>query len=472
MVGLMLREHLSVSDFPNLIAEFDSEKNYPIVPAEVSAGSSKKVWWICEFQHEWQASVSGRALRKRGCPVCAGRLTLPGVNDLATTHPNVAEQWHPSKNGDTTARDVVAGSNKRLWWVCSKGHEWQATVDSRAHRGTGCPVCAGQRVVSGYNDLATKHPELAGQWHPSKNSDLSPSEVMPGTHKKVWWQCDLGHEWLGSVANRTVHGRGCPVCAGRLVVPGINDLATTHPDVAAEWHPSKNGELTAKQVIGGTPKKVWWLCQFGHEWQARSSHRIKGVGCPVCAGRSVVKGVNDLATTHPEIAAEWHPIRNGELTPEEVVAGTNKKIWWQCHQKHEWRTGGNLRLLGTGCPDCAQYGFKPQEAAVIYFMQHPGLAARKVGITNSDNKGDRVASFKSAGWQVVREWPMRGEAARTVERLVFDWIRRELGLPQFLERKQMGRRGGETETFSLEGPSNEEVIEFVERHIGEVIQPD
>lgn len=452
---------------PDLVAEWGIAKNGALTPENVLAGTSKKVWWICSLRHEWMASVSGRTTGKKGCPVCAGRLVIPGVNDLATTHPHIAIDWHPSQNGDLTPRDVVAGTNKRVWWLCALGHEWQTSGHARVG-GSGCPVCAGQRVLAGYNDLATRHPELAKQWHPSNNIDLTPDQVMPGTHKKVWWRCHFGHEWFGSIANRAVNGRGCPVCAGREVVPGTNDLATTHPEVAAEWHPSKNGDLNPQQVVGGTPQRIWWLCELGHVWQARASHRIKGVGCPVCTGRVVVKGFNDLATTHPRIAAEWHPLRNGALTPEDVVAGTNKKIWWQCDQNHEWQAKGNLRVVGTGCPDCAEYGFKPQKPAVVYFLQHTGLAARKVGITNSENKGDRVASFRSSGWQVISEWPMRGDRARVIERLVFDWIRSDLGLTQYLLRKQMGRKGGETETFTLEGPSNQEVIEYIERCIQEI----
>jgi len=452
------------STHPTVAAGWHPSKNEGLTPQNVLAGSAKKVWWLCGLGHEWNASVNGRALRNTGCPVCTGRSVIAGVNDLATTHPDIAAEWHPSKNGDLTSREVVAGTNKRVWWMCSKGHEWRVDGSARI-RGRGCPVCAGQQVLAGYNDLAKMRPDLAAQWHPSKNQELTPQEISPGTHKKVWWICNSGHEWNASVANRARNGRGCPVCAGRLVVPGINDLATTHPEVAVEWHPSRNNELTAQQVIGGTPKKVWWLCRFGHEWEARASHRIAGAGCPVCAGREVVVGFNDLATTHPIIAAEWHPSKNGDLTPEDVVAGTNKKLWWRCDQNHEWQAKGNLRVVGTGCPDCAEYGFKPQKPAVIYFLRHPGLAARKIGITNTENKGDRIASFRSSGWEVIKEWPMQGVVARAIEALALDWIRNDLGLPRYLEREDVGRRGGETETFSGDGPSDLLVVSKIEELI-------
>lgn len=449
------------STHPNLATEWHPSKNSGLTPQDVLSGTNKKVWWLCGSGHEWSAPVSGRAHGDKGCPVCAGKLILSGVNDLATTHPAIAAQWHPSKNGDVTPREVIAGTNRKIWWLCTEGHEWQAGGDARI-RGRGCPVCAGRQVLAGYNDLATIHPDLAAQWHPTKNQGLKPQETKPGSHVKVWWVCDSGHEWNASVANRAFHGRGCPVCAGRSVLPGTNDLATTHPELAAEWHPSKNLKLTVREVVGGTSKRIWWRCRFGHEWQARGSHRVAGAGCPVCAGREVVVGFNDLATTHPDIASEWHPSKNGDLGPEDVVAGTNKKLWWLCSQNHEWEAKGNLRVVGTGCPDCAEYGFKPQKPAVIYFLRHSGLNSRKIGITNVENKGDRIGSFKSAGWELIKEWPMRGSVARTVEALALDSIRNDLGLPRHLSRKDVGRRGGETETFSGEGPSDLIVVNMIQ----------
>ena len=91
--------------------------------------------------------------QRSGCPVCANRMVLAGVNDLATINPELARQWHPTKNGDLTPRDVLAGSRRKVWWICDQGHEWQADVSSRNH-GTGCPVCAGKKVISGENDFA------------------------------------------------------------------------------------------------------------------------------------------------------------------------------------------------------------------------------------------------------------------------------------------------------------------------------
>ena len=124
-------------------------------------------------------------------------------------------QWHPDKNEPLTPDTVSRGSSRRVWWRCEKGHEWQAMVKSRVS-GCGCPVCANRAIRRGDNDLATTHPGLAGQWHPTKNGGLTPETVSPYSNRKVWWVCERGHPYQAVVAARTMHSSGCPVCAGRV----------------------------------------------------------------------------------------------------------------------------------------------------------------------------------------------------------------------------------------------------------------
>ena len=131
---------------------------------------------------------------------------------LAAGYPDIAAQWHPTKNGALTAGDVTARSGRKVWWQCGKGHEWQATVAGRTG-GTGCPICAGKKVLKGYNELVTVNLELARQWHPTKNGSLTPDAVTKGSNKIVWWQCEKGHEWRAVISSRS-GGSGCPHCNG------------------------------------------------------------------------------------------------------------------------------------------------------------------------------------------------------------------------------------------------------------------
>ena len=212
------------------------------------------------------------------CPYCSNQKLLKGFNDLATTNPNLAEEWNYSKNGDLKPTDVIGGK-KKVWWRCSRGHEWEAAIDTRKRNNcnSGCPYCSNQKVLIGYNDLATTNPELAKEWDYSKNKDINPTDIVSGSNKKVWWVCKNGHEWNATISSRNF-GKGCPYCSNQKLLKGFNDLATTNPELAKEWHPNKNNNLKPDEIIFGTPRKVWWLCKNGHEWEAKVNSRVLGRG--------------------------------------------------------------------------------------------------------------------------------------------------------------------------------------------------
>jgi hypothetical protein len=275
---------------------------------------------------------------------------------LAETHPELAKEWHPTKNGTLTPQDVTHGKEIKVWWKCNEGedHEWEALISNRS-KGSGCAICSGYKVVKS-NSLRTLYPELAREWHPIKNGELTPLNVTSGSKRKIWWQCGKGadHVWEASVNNR-VKGRGCPVCSGKKVVAS-NCLTSTHPKLAKEWHPTRNGNLYPENVVSGSHRKVWWKCPKGHdhEWQANISNRSKGVGCPICSRKLAVLS-NCLATTHPVIAKDWSYERNGEVTPNDILVGSNKKFWWKCNkaEDHVYKTSPNNRLAGKNCPMCS-----------------------------------------------------------------------------------------------------------------------
>ena len=272
---------------------------------------------------------------------------------LSATHPDLASQWHPTKNGKRTPDTLTAGSSSKVWWVCAKGHEWDDTPNHRTSRGSGCAVCAGKRIQIGYNDLAHTHGYLASQWHPTRNGMLRPFDITAGSGKKVWWQDSVGHEWQAQVNNRA-NGTNCPYCSNGAVLKGFNDLATKHPAIAAEWHPTRNGDLMPTAIAEQSGRKVWFLCAAGHEWQSTVSNRtVGGNGCPVCAGQMVLAGFNDMATTRPDLAAEWHPTLNAPLTPRDVFRGVAQKFWWRDLLGHEWQASANERSNGSNCPFCS-----------------------------------------------------------------------------------------------------------------------
>ena len=172
--------------------------------------------------------------------------------NLAVCNPQLAEEWHPTKNGSLTPKDVTAGSDKKVWWRCSKNEKhppWQATINHRSN-GCGCLYCSGRRVCND-NCLQTVNPRLAKEWHPTKNGNLLPKDVTPYSNKKAWWQCRKNKEhppWQAVISDRN-NGYGC--CRN------CKSLQTVNPKLAKEWHPTNNGSLTPNDVTTGSDKKVW-----------------------------------------------------------------------------------------------------------------------------------------------------------------------------------------------------------------------
>ena len=354
-----LKENSIAKRNPELIEEWDDEKNQKLSPETTSYGSDTKVWWICKIcGYNWRATVSSRA-NGTGCPCCANKVVVEGKNDISTKHPELLIEWDYQKN-EKSPNQVLYLTNKKYWWKCNNGHSWQASPYTRI-TGKGCPVCNNRQVEKGFNDLATVCPQLAKEWNYEKNNVLKPDEVVFGSNKSVWWKCSVcGNEWEAIVSSR-YYGRGCPKCAKQIraitrsaTYAKANNLEKKYPEIAKQWHPSKNGDLLPSMVSSSSNKKVWWLCPIcGGEWQAAPNTRTSGSGCPICAGKKVKIGFNDLATTEPELANQWHPFKNGALTPQKITRGSNKKVWWLCETcGNEWESTIHNRLAGNGCPIC------------------------------------------------------------------------------------------------------------------------
>ena len=348
--------------FPDIALQWDSEKNEGVTPEDVTSQSNKNVWWIClDASHSWKAIVSNRTKNKTGCPYCSGRKAIKGSNDLASTYPHIASQWDHKKNGELTPEDVTAGSQKKVWWLCEKGHSYQSIVGNRTKGLQGCPYCSGRKVLAGFNDLATMQPDIAAQWDYKKNA-TSPNQVSPGSNKHVWWVCGEGHSWKSRIADRKRFG--CPYCAGRKALAGFNDLATVFPSIAKQWDSEKN-TLLPHQVLPGSNKHVWWVCDMGHNWKATVISRTNGSGCPYCSGKSVLSGFNDLATVSPSIAAQWDSEKNGDFPPSQVTSGSGAKVWWICENGHSWKAVVADRKR-FGCPHCCNKVSKQETELAEY----------------------------------------------------------------------------------------------------------
>ncbi|WP_430459403.1 zinc-ribbon domain-containing protein [Rhodococcus opacus] len=353
---------------PELAAEWDQDLNLTR-PEQVKAASTAMIWWKCAHGHTWQAMVRTR-IRGAGCKVCSqlareakreneqAGIKRRGLVSVAET--DVAAHW--STRNESPASRFARMSNQKAWWTCGLGHEYRATI-AHVTGGSGCPYCAGQRVLKGFNDLQTTHPTIAASWHHERNS-LSPTEITKGSMAKVWWRCGLGHEWECSTNNRVTSERGCAVCCGIVVLAGFNDLESQRPGVAKDWHPCN--ELKPSDVHHGSARKVWWMCPLGHEWKTSVNKRNGGgQGCPICANRQVLRGFNDLASNHPHLLAEWMFDRNHPLVPTQITSGCNRRVWWQCSKGHQWYTSPNKRAHeNQGCARCVAKNTSRREITV------------------------------------------------------------------------------------------------------------
>ena len=447
---------------PELASQWHPTKNGDLRPSQVTANTDKKVWWLLSydvpndypivslrgkhFDFEWQALISNRNSGS-DCPYLSGRAVYSGFNDLATINPELATQWHPTKNGDLRPSQVAANSNRKVWWIypyddTNTGKhfdfEWQALISDR-NSGSDCPYLSGQAVWLGFNDLETTNPELAAQWHPTKNGNLKPTQITANSQKKVWWLLlyddpytgkHFDFEWQAIIKNRN-KGNDCVYLTGKAVLEGFNDLTTINPELATQWHPTKNGDLKPTQVTANSQKKVWWLLpyddpktgkHFEFEWQALISNRNSGSGCPYLEGKAVWSGFNDLATTNPELAVQWHPTKNGNLKPTQVTSGSQKKVWWLLsydvsmdypveylrgkHFDFEWKCIIGDRNKGNRCPyligKAVWEGFNDLQTTT------PELAAQWHPTKNGDLKPTQVTvgSQKKVWWILPYDVPM------------------------------------------------------------------
>lgn len=403
-----------VADNEKLIAEWNWDKNNELGlnPDELTCGSGKKAWWICDKGHEWEVTVNHRD-SGYGCPYCSGRYAIIGMNDLATVNPELAKQWHPTKNGDLTPQDVTSCSNKKVWWICDKGHEWEAIIANRNIDGNGCPYCSNQKILIGYNDLETINPELAKQWHPTKNGDLTAQDVAAGSGKKVWWMCEKGHEWEASISSRHCNGNGCPYCnkekstsfaeqAIYFYCNKVTDAINRYKELGKEidvylpeynigieynggyWHKDKELQdaekikyfadkgiriITIKEsdrnyIDGDIIEHIYSSTnKTSINFVIKSIFHLIGIESKeVDVNRDTNKILeeyidtikeNSIAVKCKKALAEWDYKKNGRLLPSMVSYGSGKRAWWKCGKcGHEWQSVIRDYARGRGCPEC------------------------------------------------------------------------------------------------------------------------
>ena len=329
--------------YPNIAEELIG----PFKADEVTAHSNKLATWRCEKGHEWEVRVGSRTRHGSACPYCTNHKVLPGFNDLATHNPSLVDEWYTPGNLPLTPYMVTPGSSRKVSWQCRKGHIWKAAIHSRTTKKTECPYCrpnvAYIKKVSLYDwCIHNGRLDVLNSWREKKNR-ISTSEVDSSSCEEYSWRCVIGHTWTESVVDR-VQRKVCPQCA--------ESIKYTHPEIAKEWDTRRNTDNILK-VSNVTTRKQHWVCAKNHTWEETPAKRIKtGQGCPICEGRELLAGFNDVGTLYPELTKEWDYMANWDKTPSKFLSTSKEKVHWRCKNGHVTYISIAAKVAAPKCPYC------------------------------------------------------------------------------------------------------------------------
>lgn len=392
-----------------LLDYWDYSKNL-IHPNKISHGSKIKVWWVCNKGHSFERVVKSMK-NHTNCPYCLGQLVLYGFNDLETGSTDLVTEWNYERNLPLRPSDVTKSSKKKVYWICSKGHEWSATIGDRTNKKSGCPYCSGKLALKGENDFFTKYPDLIAEWDYVKNFGIDPNILSTKSAKVVWWKCTNGHEWKTPIYSRS-NGHGCPYC--------FSARQSSYPEYALLFYLEKyNLETIHRHKINNIEVDLY-LPQLniaieydGYYWHKdkksndiEKSFNLKELGlrlirirenglgvisncdCYIMSKNSdaldeailwvfssigfyyvdivtsrdedkILESMNlsiknsSIFITHPELLADWDYLKNKHLSPKLFSHGSNKKVWWLCQNcNYEFKRSIRDKISNPSCPVC------------------------------------------------------------------------------------------------------------------------
>lgn len=253
--------------------------------------------WKCPYcKNIWNYEVRKRISKGAECRTCFGKTTLK--NRFSVVFPKVAEEFHPTKNGDLTIDNLHGKSNIRVWWLGKEcKHEWQTSVNNRTSLKHNCPYCCNQKLETGVNDITIVAPKYAEEWDYDLN-EILPNQAFIST-TRYWWKCTIcEHSWNNSVSARLSHNNNCPKCAKVELAQTLRNhsinkfgsLLDERPDIAIEWDYEKN-DLTPDLVSVESSHSVFWKCKkCNFKWKTSVSCRVLGQSnCRTCFGSKSFK---------------------------------------------------------------------------------------------------------------------------------------------------------------------------------------
>ena len=401
--------------YPQLVKEWDFEKNEGKSPSDYIAQSEAYVWWKCSKGHSWKTMISTRVRKGgTGCPTCAKEYKT-SIPEQATKYycsryfPDTIGNFHPEWIGKSEIDIFIPSIMTAIEY---DGRNWHKSVEKDKNKNNICSAhgirlirlrepgieCFNNDCISlvslkaddlskgivsvlhflnikdpdvnvsrdideiykmmdyqeKNNSLQNRYPEIASQWDYEKNSEfLSPKTVNCKSKISVYWKCDKGHSYKARIDHRTIMKSGCPICAAKKIVVGINDFASQHPELLFEWD-YKSNEKGPEEYTSGSNVNVNWICKNGHKWPASIVQRVHGSGCPYCSGQRAIPGKTDIRTIDPKLIEEWDFEKNDNISPEMFLPHSSKIVWWKCKKGHSWKASIKKRFEQKvrSCPLC------------------------------------------------------------------------------------------------------------------------
>lgn len=346
--------------YPEIAKEWHPNKNGDLLPSQVSKKNGRKVWWICQYGHEWQATIRDRVTDKTGCPKCRAR-RLTSFSEQAIYY--YVKQLYP----DTINRykEIFDNGMELDIFVPSirvgiefDGAAWHNTEEMHLKERKKYQICQKNNIK-----LIRVKEHTGNEWWDVSDVTYTLHDRRNRRDLETIIQVIL--DWMDPVSNMWTRKRFNDFhskvhvnikrdenAIREYLTPIANSLAELRPDLVKDWNYEKNGNLKPTMFGINSSDYVWWKCKScGHEWESTIQKRSNGLSCPCCDGRIVVLGKNDLKTVRPDLAEEWNYEKNGDLKPEQVFYKSDKRVWWVCKIcGHVWCTTINHRYYGTGCP--------------------------------------------------------------------------------------------------------------------------
>lgn len=348
---------------PRLRKEWSKKNNIPVHLA-ISHIDTKKYWWNCSIcQGEYLCSIPIRREVIDSCPYCNDEQPLKGYNTISDIHPELTSYWSSKNTQKIDEITLSEAKNKKYIWLCDCCNlefneklsivlDKFSNINNRELKKI-CPYC-NKKIPKPEESLGYKKPFLKSEWLENINGDIY--NVFSNSNDIIEWICRKCHRnFKAKISNRAEDDKCCPYCSNRILIKGINDLATTHPHLIKEWSNLNDRQLSC--LTNKSSYKAWWKCSVCSNTyqQVVSSKLISKTSCPYCRKTKVLKGFNDLATTHPWLIKEWSTLNDRDRDSSSIMCNSNYRAWWKCAEcSKEYRQSVKKKILmnKSCCPYC------------------------------------------------------------------------------------------------------------------------